>query len=165
MFGIWSQGHVTWQYLVSGYGKFDVNAQTFWQNGSNSIKVTFLNSFHQNLWNDIYFVWFRQDPHFPTVFHCFLVMTSLWCHFLSHGFQICIFCGTLDRLSACKISTLQIVFRKFHRQIKKNTMLTSSWRNFMLLGFENLKFCKSEYRLSLLQVSNLLVVWIEFYGS
>ena len=60
---------------------------------------------------------------------------------------------------------LQVVFGKFYRQIKKNTMMTSSSRHFMLLGFKNLKLCKTEYKLSPLQASNLLVVWIEFYGG
>ena len=60
---------------------------------------------------------------------------------------------------------LQVVFRKFYRQIKKNTMMKSSWRHFMLLRYENLNFCKAEYGLSFLQDSNLLIVSIEFYGG
>ena len=60
---------------------------------------------------------------------------------------------------------LQVVFGKFYRQIKKNTMMTSSWHHFMLLEFENHKFCQTGFRLSSLQVSNLLVVWMEFYGG
>ena len=34
---------------------------------TNSINFTFLDSFHQNLSNDVYFVWFRGGPHFPIV--------------------------------------------------------------------------------------------------
>ena len=38
---------------------------------------------------------------------------------------------------------LEVVFGKFYRQIKKNTLMTLSWRHFMFLEFENLKFCKT----------------------
>ena len=81
--------------------------------------------------------------------HCswlFLVITSLWRNFKSHDFQICIFCRTFwDGPSVCKVSMLQVVFGKFYRQIKKNTMMASSWCHFMFLEFENLKFCKTVY--------------------
>ena len=40
------------------------------------------------------------------IFQLFLVMMSLWRHFLSHVLQICIFCGTLNELSACQVSIL-----------------------------------------------------------
>ena len=88
------------------------------------------------------------------IFPLFLVMMSLWRHFLSHGLQIYIFCGTLNELSACQVSILQVVIGNFYRQIQKNTMMGSSWRHFMLLGFENLKFLETLYRLLSLQVSN-----------
>ena len=32
------QGHLTCPYLVSGHGKFDINAHNFCHSGSNSIK-------------------------------------------------------------------------------------------------------------------------------
>ena len=51
--------------------KFDINVHNFSHSASNSIKITFLNSSHQNLSIDVYFVWFREGPHFPIVFHCF----------------------------------------------------------------------------------------------
>ena len=68
---------------------------------------------------------------------------------------------------------LQVVFGKFYRQIKNNTMMTFknntmmtlSWLHLILFGFENLQFCRNEYRLSLLQVPNPLVVCIKFYGG
>ena len=64
-----------------------------------------------------------------------------------------------------KVAKLRVVFGKFYRQIKKNTMMTSSWSQFMFSDFENLKFCKTGYGLSSLQVLLLLIVWIEFYGG
>ena len=38
---------------------------TFDTVAQNSIKVTFLDNFHQIVSNDIYFVWFHGGPHFP----------------------------------------------------------------------------------------------------
>ena len=128
----------------------------------NSIKITFLNSSHHTLSNYIYFVWFRRGPHCPIVFHCFgndIIIKS----FLVTWFSNLHIFRTLNGLSACKVSILQVFHGKFYRQIKKNTMMTSSKRHFMLLEFENLKFSKTEYRLSFLQGSNLLIVGIEFY--
>ena len=58
------------------FGKFDINVHNFRYSGSNSIKITFLNSSHQNLSNDRYFVWFRGGPHFPIVFGNDIIMTS-----------------------------------------------------------------------------------------
>ena len=139
---------MTWPYLVSCSGKFDKNAHNFWNSGSNSTKVTFLKSSHQNLSNNIYFVWFLLGPNFPIVFDCLgndIIMTSF---LITRHFQVCIFCRTLDGLSACKISMVQVVFGKFYRQSKKNTMMTLARCHLMLLEFENLKFCKTEYRLS-----------------
>ena len=52
---------------------------------------------------------------FSIVYDNDIIMTS----FLSHGFQICIFCGTLNRLSACNVSMLYVVLGKFYRQIEK----------------------------------------------
>ena len=48
-----------------------------------------------------------------------IVRTSLLCHFLSHGFQICIFCGIYQRLSACIVSVVLIVRVNFYREITK----------------------------------------------
>ena len=45
---------------------------------------------------------FAEVPIFPL----FWVMMSLWCHFLSHGFQICIFCGTVNELSFNSVGCL-----------------------------------------------------------
>ena len=59
--------------------KLDINAHNFRHSGSNSIKVTFSDRSHQNLSNDIYFVWFRGGPHFPNVSIGFgndIIMTS-----------------------------------------------------------------------------------------
>ena len=95
---------------------------------------------------------------FSNVFGDDIIMMS----FLVIWFSICIFCRTLDGLAACKVSMLQVVFGKFYRQIKKNTIMTSSWRHSKLLGFQNLKFCETGYTLSSLQLSNLLIVWINF---
>ena len=36
------------------FAKFDINAHNFLHSGSNSIKITFLNSSHENLSNDLY---------------------------------------------------------------------------------------------------------------
>ena len=62
--------------ILRGHGKFDINAHNVSHSGSNSIKLTFLNSSHQNLSNDIYFVWFRRGLHFPIVFGNDIIMTS-----------------------------------------------------------------------------------------
>ena len=94
--------HIWWVVMV----KLDINAHNFWHSSSNSIKVTFLDSSRQNLSRDVYFVCFREGPQFPIVYPLFSVMSSLWRHFLLHDFQICIFCETLNRLSAYKLSML-----------------------------------------------------------
>ena len=117
IFEISSQGHVTWPYLVSSFSKFDINAHNFRHSGSNSIKIKFLNSSHQALSNDVYFVWFRRGPHFPIVIHCFWLlhhydvisshMTFKSAYFVepymdyqSAKFQCCRLClaGSIDKL-------------------------------------------------------------------
>ena len=55
--------------------KLDINALNFWHSGSNSIKVTFLDSYHQNLCNNVYFVWFCEGPHL-LIFYNDIIMTS-----------------------------------------------------------------------------------------
>ena len=63
---------MTWPYLVSGFGKFDINAHNVLHSGSNSIKITFLNSF-----SAIYVLFgFAEVRIFP-LFSFFLVMTPL----------------------------------------------------------------------------------------
>ena len=62
-----------------GFGKFDINADNFWHNGSNSIKITLLESSHQNLSNDIYLFGstkVRIFPLFSIVFGNGIIMTS-----------------------------------------------------------------------------------------
>ena len=56
--------------------KFDINAHNVLHSDSNSIKSTFLDSSHQYLANDIYFVWFRGVPHFFIVFGNDVIMMS-----------------------------------------------------------------------------------------
>ena len=51
------------------------------------------------------------------IFLLFLVMASLRRHFLSHGFQRCIFWGTYQR--PAKFSMLWIVYVKFYRGMTK----------------------------------------------
>ena len=53
------------------------------------IKLTFLDSSYQDLSTDV-FDWFLAGPRFPIVFGNDIIMTS----FLSHGFQIHVFCVT-----------------------------------------------------------------------
>ena len=53
-------------------------------------------------------------PLFSIVFVNDIIMASF------HDFQICIFCRTLDELSACKVSMLQIVFGRFIDKLRKH---------------------------------------------
>ena len=69
-------------------------------------------------------------PLFSIVFGNGIVMKS----FLSHGFQICIFCGILNCLSACKVPMLQVVFGKFYRQIKKKHNYDVIMTSFSVVG-------------------------------
>ena len=55
--------------------KLDINAHNFWHSGSNLIKITVLDSSHQNLWNYVYFVLSREGPHFPIVFDNDIIMS------------------------------------------------------------------------------------------
>ena len=93
--------------MVGGHAKFEMNAHNFSHSGSNSIKMTFLNSSHQNLLNNRYFVWFHRGTHFLIVLGNVIII----CHMV----QICISSGTLNRLSASKVSMLKVVFGKFYR--------------------------------------------------
>ena len=122
--------------------KFHLNAHNVWENYSNLIKLTFFDSSPQDLLNDILFDWFLGRLHFPL----FLVMTSLWHHFLSHDFKICVFCGTY-----------QVLQRDY-----KHTMMTSLWHHFIFLGLEIFIFCETGHNLSSCQVSNPSVIWINF---
>ena len=65
---------------ISGYGKFDINAQNFWNSSPNSIKIKFLNSSHRTLANDIYLVQFRAEVRiyqlFSIVFGNYIIMKS-----------------------------------------------------------------------------------------
>ena len=74
-------------------------------------------------------------------------MTSLWRHFFSHGFHVCLCCVIYNRLSAWKVSMLWVVWVKFYRGIWKNTMMTSSWCHFKFLGFEICIPHETDYRL------------------
>ena len=88
--------------MVGGLARFDINAHNFSHTGSNSIKIAFFNSSYQNLLNNRYFVWFHRGPHFLIVLGNDIII----CHMI----QICIFSGTLNRLSV-----LKVVFDKFYR--------------------------------------------------
>ena len=57
------------------------------------------------------------------IFSLFLVMMSLWHHFLSHGFQICIFGGTLNELSGCQ---------KHYNKVEKQNSIRIN-----VFGYEN----------------------------
>ena len=104
---------MTWLYLVSAHGKFDINAHNFWHSDSNSIKVTYLNSSHQNLSNDI-FCLVPPRSAFSHCFQLFLVMTKHHYDVISRH-TVVKFAYILYRL----VLLLQIVSRKFYRQIKK----------------------------------------------
>ena len=65
---------------------------------------------------DVSFDWFLTGPHFPNVFGNDIIITSL----LSHGFQICKFCVIWDRLSACKVSMLNVVWVKLYKGTEKH---------------------------------------------
>ena len=85
-------------------------------------KITFLNSSHQHLSNNIHFVRFRRGPHFS---HCF-GKTSLWRHFLSHDFQIYIFCRIADGLSSLqKFQCFRLSLASFTDKLRK----TQLWRH------------------------------------
>ena len=74
---------LTWfNHICDKRPKFHLNAHDVWQNRSNSIRLTFLDSSRQDLSSDI-LIWLVSR-----------MSTSLWRHFLSHGHQICTFCGT-----------------------------------------------------------------------
>ena len=94
-------------------------------------------------------------------FPLYLVMTSLWRHFLSNGFQICIFCETSKQkqsTSACNVDCLGHVLQRDYK--------TQWWRLydvFSFLGFEVSIFCETNYKLLSCQVSNPSVIWIKFY--
>ena len=107
---------MTWPYLVSGFSKFDINAHNVWHSCSNSIKLYFwiaaLKTFQTT---NILFSFDEAQATRSALSHCL----SLWRHFWSRDFQICIFCRTLNGLSACKVSMLQVVFGTFYRQIDK----------------------------------------------
>ena len=115
---------MTWPYLVSSHGKFDINAHKFWHSGLNSIKVTFLNSSHQNLSNDIYFVWFSWGSHFPIVPIVFgndIIMTS----FLVTRFLNLYILWNFKWTISLESFNAAGCFDKFYRQIKK----TQWWRH------------------------------------
>ena len=76
--------------------KLDTNAHNFGQSGSNSIKITILDSSHQNFSNDKCFCLVPRRSAFS---HCLSIVFGndiIMTLFLSHGFQICIFCGTIS---------------------------------------------------------------------
>ena len=50
--------------------------RTFYTVDSNLIKITFLDSSHQNLSTDVHFVGLRGGPHFSIVFGNDIIMTS-----------------------------------------------------------------------------------------
>ena len=80
-------------------------------------------------------------------------MTSLWRHFLSHGFQICIFCGTYQKLSACKACKLSgSSFTEGLQKHNDDVIMTS----LHIFGIQ---------KLSSYQVSNSSVILIKFYGD
>ena len=97
------------------------------------------------------------------IFPLFLVMMSLWRHFLSHGFQICISCRMnyqLAKFQFCRLSLASFI----DRFIK-----TQWWRHFMLLGFYNLSFLKlyidyhlSKFQISWLSGSNFMEVSVRY---
>ena len=68
-------------------GKLDINAHNLWHSGSNSIKVTFLDTSLQNFSNNVYFTWFCGGPHFPLfsiVFGNDIIMNSFLVTWLSN---------------------------------------------------------------------------------
>ena len=54
----WNQGHVTWPHLVSGFGKFDLNAHNFWHSVSNSIRKVVFGMFYRRVKKT---QWWRHD--------------------------------------------------------------------------------------------------------
>ena len=55
-----------------------------------------------------------------SIFPLYVVMASLRGHFLSHGFQICIFCGTYNRLTTCEVQCCRLSGSSFTEGIEKH---------------------------------------------
>ena len=93
------------------------------------------------------------------IFPLFLVMTSLWRHFSSHGFKFPSFLWKLPKAISLQSFSSVDCFSQFLKKDFKDTV----WRHFIILGFEISIFCGTSYRLSSCQVSNPSVIWIKFY--
>ena len=77
--------------------------------GSNSKKVAFFDSSHQNLSNDTYSFWLLGGLHFPIVFHCFgidIIMTSFLVTWFSNLYILWNFEQTISLKSFNVVSCL-----------------------------------------------------------
>ena len=138
--------------------KFHLNAHNVWQNYSNLITLTFLDSSRQDLSNDNNLTGLSDICIFPLLWKCHHY-DIVFCHMFSN---LLILWNSPQAISLQNFNAVDCLAQVLQRGYK-NTMMTSLWRHFIFLGFEISIFCETDHKLSTCQVSHPSVIWTKFY--